>query len=207
MPPEGLRTQANAATGSGKTLIVAESAQRLSARRVLVLVPTLDLLTQMAARGPGQAGAMIGVCSLRAEESQGLPCTTDLDELSVAVTAGPRGCCGVPGRGHTRSPPVVSPTGGNTGCSRSGTPTLTCMLLLVPERLPSAAVDRLESRRSAVNSALLSVRSALVLLLSILCGTVAGVLTAFTGVVPAEAVLSGMAGLGVSVSFFNALID
>ncbi|WP_234388830.1 DEAD/DEAH box helicase family protein, partial [Streptomyces sp. AS58] len=48
MPPEGLRTQVIAATGSGKTLIGAESARRLSARRVLVLVPTLDLLTQMA---------------------------------------------------------------------------------------------------------------------------------------------------------------
>ncbi|MCX4231709.1 Helicase associated domain protein [Streptomyces sp. A15ISP2-DRY2] len=83
MPPEGLRTQVIAATGSGKTLIGAESAHRLSARRVLVLVPTLDLLTQMAGawRRAGRSGAMVGVCSLRAEESQGLPCTTDPDEL------------------------------------------------------------------------------------------------------------------------------
>ncbi|WP_247707058.1 DEAD/DEAH box helicase [Streptomyces liliiviolaceus] len=83
MPPEGLRTQVIAATGSGKTLIGAESAHRLSARRVLVLVPTLDLLTQMATawRRAGRPGAMVGVCSLRAEESQGLPCTTDPDEL------------------------------------------------------------------------------------------------------------------------------
>ncbi|MFI0545262.1 Helicase associated domain protein [Streptomyces sp. WSLK1-3] len=83
MPPEGLRTQVIAATGSGKTLIAAESAQRLSARRVLVLVPTLDLLTQMAGawRRAGRSGAMVGVCSLRAEESQGLPCTTDPEEL------------------------------------------------------------------------------------------------------------------------------
>ncbi|MFE9687832.1 Helicase associated domain protein [Streptomyces sp. NPDC006285] len=89
MPPEGLRTQVIAATGSGKTLIGAESAQRLSARRVLVLVPTLDLLTQMAGawRRAGRSGAMVGVCSLRAEESQGLPCTTDPDEL-VAWTSG-----------------------------------------------------------------------------------------------------------------------
>ncbi|WP_246041248.1 DEAD/DEAH box helicase family protein [Streptomyces cadmiisoli] len=72
-----------AATGSGKTLIGAESARRLSARRVLVLVPTLDLLTQMAGawRRAGRSGAMVGVCSLRAEESQGLPCTTDPVEL------------------------------------------------------------------------------------------------------------------------------
>lgn len=83
IPPDGLRTQVIAATGSGKTLIGAESARRLSARRVLVLVPTLDLLTQMAGawRRAGRSGAMIGVCSLRAEESHGLPCTTDPDEL------------------------------------------------------------------------------------------------------------------------------
>ncbi|MET9915022.1 Helicase associated domain protein [Streptomyces sp. NPDC006476] len=89
MPPEGLRTQVIAATGSGKTLIGAEAAHRLSARRVLVLVPTLDLLTQMAGawRRAGRSGAMIGVCSLRAEESQGLPCTTDPEEL-VAWMAG-----------------------------------------------------------------------------------------------------------------------
>ncbi|WP_405742495.1 DEAD/DEAH box helicase family protein [Streptomyces sp. NBC_00028] len=50
---------------------------------MLVVVPTLDLLTQMADawRRAGRTGAMIGVCSLRAEESQGLPCTTDPDEL------------------------------------------------------------------------------------------------------------------------------
>ncbi|WP_284435581.1 DEAD/DEAH box helicase [Streptomyces sp. TUS-ST3] len=83
MPPEGLRTQVIAATGSGKTLMAAESAYRISAQRVLVLVPTLDLLTQMAGawRRAGRSGAMVGVCSLRAEESQGLPCTTDPDEL------------------------------------------------------------------------------------------------------------------------------
>ncbi|MDX3763465.1 DEAD/DEAH box helicase [Streptomyces sp. AK02-04a] len=90
MPPEGLRTQVIAATGSGKTLIGVESANRLSARRVLVLVPTLDLLTQMADawRRGGRRGAMVGVCSLRAEESQGVPCTTDPVEL-VAWTSGP----------------------------------------------------------------------------------------------------------------------
>ncbi|WP_425587306.1 Helicase associated domain protein [Streptomyces mexicanus] len=83
IPPEGLRTQVIAATGSGKTLIAVEAARRLSARRVLVLVPTLDLLTQMAGawRRGGRRGAMVGVCSLCAEESDGLPCTTDPDEL------------------------------------------------------------------------------------------------------------------------------
>ncbi|MFE4999260.1 Helicase associated domain protein [Streptomyces mirabilis] len=83
MPPKGLRTQVIAATGSGKTLVGVESAHRLSARRVLVLVPTLDLLTQMtrAWRQGGRRGAMVGVCSLRAEESEGVPCTTDPGEL------------------------------------------------------------------------------------------------------------------------------
>ncbi|WP_406429989.1 Helicase associated domain protein [Streptomyces sp. NBC_00631] len=90
IPPEGLRTQVIAATGSGKTLIGVAAADRLSARRVLVLVPTLDLLLQMAAawRAGGRHGAMIGVCSLRGADSQGLPCTTDPDEL-IAWTAGP----------------------------------------------------------------------------------------------------------------------
>ncbi|WP_458248474.1 hypothetical protein [Streptomyces sp. MAI_2237] len=57
------------------------------------------------------------------------------------------------------------------------------------------------------SASLLSVRSALILLLGVLCGTVAGVLTALTGTGWAEAVLSGMAGLGAAVAFFNALID
>jgi len=88
IPLDGLRTQVIAATGSGKTLIGVESATRLSARRVLVLVPTLDLLTQMAAawRRGGRRGAMVGVCSLRAEESEGVPCTTDPEELTSWTT-------------------------------------------------------------------------------------------------------------------------
>ncbi|MFI9235885.1 Helicase associated domain protein [Streptomyces sp. NPDC053079] len=83
MPAEGLRTQVIAATGSGKTLIAVEVAQKVAARRVLVLVPTLDLLTQTAAawREDGRTGAMIGLCSLRAEVSDGVPCTTDPAEL------------------------------------------------------------------------------------------------------------------------------
>ncbi|MGW0836395.1 Helicase associated domain protein [Streptomyces prunicolor] len=90
MPAGGLRAQVIAATGSGKTLIGVESARRLSARRVLVLVPTLDLLTQMtrAWRRGGRRGAMVGVCSLRARESGGVPCTTDPAEL-VEWVSGP----------------------------------------------------------------------------------------------------------------------
>ncbi|GAA2338522.1 Helicase associated domain protein [Streptomyces kunmingensis] len=84
-PPEaGLRCQCIAATGSGKTLIAAASARRLRARRVVVLVPTLDLLVQTATawrRDGGRSGAMVGVCSLPAKDSGGLPCTTDEGEL------------------------------------------------------------------------------------------------------------------------------
>ncbi|MFE5923583.1 Helicase associated domain protein [Streptomyces sp. NPDC056468] len=89
VPPRGLRTQVVAATGSGKTLIAVDAAHRLAARRLLVLVPTLDLLTQAARawREGGRRGAMVGVCSLRAQESEGVPCTTDPAEL-VAWTGG-----------------------------------------------------------------------------------------------------------------------
>lgn len=87
-PAEGLRAQVVAATGSGKTLIAVQASRRLAARRVLVLVPTLDLLTQTtrAWRGGGRRGAMVGVCSLRAQESDGVPCTTDPDELAAWVS-------------------------------------------------------------------------------------------------------------------------
>ncbi|MFB8039074.1 Helicase associated domain protein [Streptomyces sp. NPDC056004] len=83
LPVEGLRTQVIAATGSGKTLIAVAAAEKLGARHVLVLVPTLDLLTQTAAawREGGRTGAMVGVCSLRADDSDGVPCTTDPGEL------------------------------------------------------------------------------------------------------------------------------
>ncbi|MFF1584884.1 Helicase associated domain protein [Streptomyces sp. NPDC058283] len=83
LPAEGLRTQVIAATGSGKTLIAVAAAEKLGARHVLVLVPTLDLLTQTAAawREGDRTGAMVGVCSLRAEDSDGVPCTTDPGEL------------------------------------------------------------------------------------------------------------------------------
>lgn len=84
LPAEGLRCQCIAATGSGKTLIAAAASQHLGARRVLVLMPTLNLLVQTATawrRDGGRSGAMIGACSLPASDSQGVPCTTDVGEL------------------------------------------------------------------------------------------------------------------------------
>ncbi|MEU9647009.1 DEAD/DEAH box helicase family protein, partial [Streptomyces sp. NPDC048188] len=51
VPERGLRTQVVMATGSGKTLVAAQSAHELRAGRVLVLVPSLDLLAQSLGRG------------------------------------------------------------------------------------------------------------------------------------------------------------
>uniref|UniRef100_UPI003F6A3DE9 DEAD/DEAH box helicase family protein n=1 Tax=Streptomyces bobili TaxID=67280 RepID=UPI003F6A3DE9 len=78
----GLRTQVVMATGSGKTLVATRSAEELHAGRVLVLVPSLDLLAQTEAawREGGRRGPMIGVSSLRGEEVS-FPNTTDVDEL------------------------------------------------------------------------------------------------------------------------------
>ncbi|GAP52382.1 helicase [Streptomyces azureus] len=70
------------ATGTGKTLVAARSAEELRAGRVLVLVPSLDLLaqTETAWREGGRTGPMIGVSSLRGEEAA-FPNTTDVEEL------------------------------------------------------------------------------------------------------------------------------
>ncbi|MEW2425929.1 Helicase associated domain protein [Streptomyces nigra] len=67
IPVDGLRGQVHAACGTGKTLIAAASARRLVPRgRVLVLVPTLELLTQtvQAWRAVGHVGPAVAVCSL-----------------------------------------------------------------------------------------------------------------------------------------------
>lgn len=70
------------ATGSGKTRVAVRSAEELHAGRVLVLVPSLDLLAQTEAawREGGRKGPMIGVSSLRGDEVS-FPNTTDVDEL------------------------------------------------------------------------------------------------------------------------------
>jgi superfamily II DNA or RNA helicase len=70
------------ATGTGKTLVATRSAEELRAGRVLVLVPSLDLLaqTETAWREGGRSGPMIGVSSLRGEDVP-FPNTTDADEL------------------------------------------------------------------------------------------------------------------------------
>ncbi|MEU5757093.1 Helicase associated domain protein [Streptomyces sp. NPDC047829] len=82
VPERGLRTQVVMATGSGKTLVAAQSARELQAGRVLVLVPSLDLLAQTEAawRAAGRTGPMVGVSSLRGEGVP-FPSTTDVQEL------------------------------------------------------------------------------------------------------------------------------
>ncbi|WP_369193117.1 DEAD/DEAH box helicase [Streptomyces djakartensis] len=86
VPERGLRTQVIMATGTGKTLVAARSAEELGAGRVLVLVPSLDLLTQSAGawRAGGRTGPVIGVSSLRGDEAA-FPNTTDVDELIALV--------------------------------------------------------------------------------------------------------------------------
>ncbi|MGV9248066.1 Helicase associated domain protein [Streptomyces sp. NPDC003710] len=82
VPERGLRTQVIMATGSGKSLVAVRSAEELHAGRVLVLVPSLDLLAQTEAawRGGGRTGPVVGVSSLRGEEVS-FPNTTDVEEL------------------------------------------------------------------------------------------------------------------------------
>ena len=68
IPANGLRGQVHAACGTGKTIIAAASAKRLVPKgRVLVLVPTLDLLAQTvkAWHDAGHKGPAVAVCSLQ----------------------------------------------------------------------------------------------------------------------------------------------
>ncbi|KQV16031.1 hypothetical protein ASE03_32620 [Kitasatospora sp. Root187] len=90
MPPEGLRCQVRAATGSGKSLTAVHVAERLHSERTLVLVPSLPLLEQTVAvwKAEGHGGRMVGLCSLKGSEQPGVPCTTDPVEL-IRWTAGP----------------------------------------------------------------------------------------------------------------------
>ncbi len=76
------------ATGTGKTITAAAAAHRLVPHgRCGVLVPTLDLLAQMAEawRRAGHRGRMVAVCSLEDDpllEALGVRCTTDAAELA-----------------------------------------------------------------------------------------------------------------------------
>ncbi|WP_424217712.1 Helicase associated domain protein (plasmid) [Streptomyces sp. BI20] len=95
IPWNGVRGQVIAACGTGKTLIAAESARRLVPHgRVLVLVPTLELLTQTAAawRAAGHEGTAVAVCSLDDDPvlwELGIRSTTSPPQLALWHRTGP----------------------------------------------------------------------------------------------------------------------
>ncbi|MGV9625465.1 Helicase associated domain protein [Streptomyces sp. NPDC003487] len=88
------RASVIAACGTGKTLIAARTTARIAPRgRVLVLLPTLDLLSQTIRswRAAGHKGTTIAVCSARQaldHEPLGAdtPLTTDPGELTALAT-------------------------------------------------------------------------------------------------------------------------
>ncbi|GAA2476495.1 DEAD/DEAH box helicase [Actinocorallia cavernae] len=88
------RASVIAACGTGKTLIAARTTARIVPRgRVLVLLPTLDLLSQTIRswRTAGRKGTAIAVCSARqalGHEPLGtdIPLTTDPGELTALAT-------------------------------------------------------------------------------------------------------------------------
>ncbi|WP_030593047.1 DEAD/DEAH box helicase [Streptomyces anulatus] len=95
IPVNGLRGQVHAACGTGKTIIAAASAKRIVPKgRILVLVPTLDLLTQtvQAWREAGHAGPAVAVCSLTDDPelwNLKVRSTTNPVQLALWHSAGP----------------------------------------------------------------------------------------------------------------------
>ncbi|GHF35108.1 helicase [Streptomyces griseoluteus] len=84
MPPQGARGTIVSATGSGKTITAAACAvESFADGRILVTVPTLDLLVQTAQawRLVGHRGPMVAVCSLENDPV--------LKELEVRTTTNP----------------------------------------------------------------------------------------------------------------------
>ncbi|MFE4846437.1 DEAD/DEAH box helicase family protein, partial [Streptomyces sp. NPDC056689] len=89
------RTSVIAACGTGKTLIAARTTARIAPRgRVLVLLPTLDLLAQTIRswRAAGRKGPAVAVCSARQaldheSVSADIPMTTAPGELATLTTS------------------------------------------------------------------------------------------------------------------------
>ncbi|GHG91447.1 DEAD/DEAH box helicase [Streptomyces glebosus] len=84
VPPEGARATGVSATGSGKTITAAASAlDYLPEGRILVMVPTLDLIVQSARswRRVGHRSPMVAVCSVDNDPV--------LNELGVRTTTNP----------------------------------------------------------------------------------------------------------------------
>ncbi len=95
VPPGGARGTIVSATGSGKTITAAASAlECFPFGRILVTVPTLDLLVQTAQawRAVGHRSPMIAVCSLEKDdvlEQLGVHTTTNPIQLALWAGAGP----------------------------------------------------------------------------------------------------------------------
>ncbi|MET7978729.1 Helicase associated domain protein [Streptomyces mirabilis] len=95
IPVRGLRGQVHAACGTGKTVMAAAAARRLVPHgRVLVLVPTLELLTQTvkAWYAAGHRGPTVAVCSLQEDPELWdlrVRCTTNPIQLALWHGTGP----------------------------------------------------------------------------------------------------------------------
>ncbi|MFE2852053.1 Helicase associated domain protein [Streptomyces lavendulae] len=94
-PPQGARGTLVSATGSGKTITAAASAlESFPDGRILVTVPTLDLLAQTAQawRLVGHRGPMVAVCSLENDPvlgELGVRTTTNPIQLALWASSGP----------------------------------------------------------------------------------------------------------------------
>ncbi|GAB7111074.1 DEAD/DEAH box helicase [Streptomyces phaeofaciens JCM 4814] len=95
VPPQGARGTIVSATGSGKTIMAAASAlECFPEGRILVTVPTLDLLVQTAQawRAVGHRSPMVAVCSLENDpvlNELGVRTTTNPIQLALWVGHGP----------------------------------------------------------------------------------------------------------------------
>ncbi|MFF1408078.1 Helicase associated domain protein [Streptomyces sp. NPDC058294] len=95
VPPEGTRAMGVSATGSGKTITAAASAlECFPGGRILVMVPTLDLIVQSAQswRRVGHRAPMVAVCSVDKDEvleQLGVRATTNPIQLALWAGSGP----------------------------------------------------------------------------------------------------------------------
>ncbi|MGW1354542.1 Helicase associated domain protein [Streptomyces sp. NPDC002409] len=95
VPPQGARGTIVSATGSGKTIMAAASAlECFPGGRILVTVPTLDLLVQTAQawRAVGHRSPMVAVCSLENDpvlNELGVRTTTNPIQLALWAGSGP----------------------------------------------------------------------------------------------------------------------
>ncbi|OKI91859.1 helicase [Streptomyces sp. CB01249] len=95
MPPQGARSTIVSATGSGKTITAAACAlESFTDGRILVTVPTLDLLAQTAQawRAVGHRAPMVAVCSLENDQvlnALGVHTTTNPIQLALWAGHGP----------------------------------------------------------------------------------------------------------------------